>query len=157
MRSDIEDSDQEAELSQKANSNANATLGSSRHGLARPIRIKPGEIVNPTELLSIDGKAKSDRDDVSEILEESEESQQVLSASNSEAEILPDVSEKLVTPASSVYDSSHNKSGDMARNLEFADVAMISSDKSELEEHEPDQQDVQKVEVIIEEIKEDAR
>lgn len=157
MRSDFEDSDQVAESSQKANSNANATLGSSRHGLARPIGIKPGEIVNPTALLSIDGKAKSDRDDFSEVLEESEESQQVLSASSSEAEIIPDVSEKLVTPASSVYDSSHNKSGGVTNNQECGDEAMISSDKSELEEHEPEQQDVQKVEVIIEEIKEDAR
>ena len=53
---------EEVESSQKANSNVNATLGSSRPELVRPANINQGEIVNPAMLQNLDDKNKSDKD-----------------------------------------------------------------------------------------------
>lgn len=155
----VGEANEEAESSQKANSNANATLGSSRHELARPVDINQGEIVNSAALPSLDGKNKSEeKDDVSESFEaEVEPQQKPLSKNKRNAKKVPKTSEMRKSPQKTVRQSKAHKDEPITSDPTPVDAVMeIESDKSENNESNSSQQeDIGQVEVINESLSAD--
>ena len=147
---------EEVESSQKANSNANATLGSSRNELVMPTDISQGEIVNSAALPSLDGKNKSDKDDASENFGAEVEPHQKPAAKTNKHAIKTNEKKKSARKKT-LRETSVRKDESGAASPEPVDAVMeIESDKSEDDgSGSRQQEEIGQVEVINESVSAD--